>query len=194
MIRCLITDGTASCNEAAWLDHVAAWIAEGVELVQIRERELSARTLADLTRKVLRVPNPHGTKILVNDRADVALACAAHGVHLRDGSVRPEIFARSGLIVSAACHTLTDLGSVQGADFIVLAPIFSPISKLDTNPPLGVDALAEAARISPTPILALGGIHPGNARVCMEAGAAGIAGISYFNGLPCRAARHVAPL
>ena len=76
-IRCLITDGTASNNESKWLDHAAAWIEDGIEFLQIRERDLPVRQLAELTRKVLRLPNPHGTKILINDRADVAIACGA---------------------------------------------------------------------------------------------------------------------
>ncbi len=99
-------------NESRWLDHKAAWLAEGIELMQIRERDLSARQLADLTRKVLRLPNPHGTKILINDRADIAMACGAHGVHLRDGSVLPDVFARLSLqerfLVSVACHSVAE--------------------------------------------------------------------------------------
>jgi len=189
MIRCLITDGTASDgtasdNEPKWLDHIAAWIAEGIELVQIRERELPVRQLAELTRKVLRLPNPHGTKILVNDRADVAVACGAHGVHLRDGSVLPEVFARAGFLVSIACHSIAGLERTRGADFILLAPIFKPLSKKDIRPALGIEAIQEITRISPIPVLALGGIDAANARLCVGAGAAGVAGISYFSGPP----------
>jgi thiamine-phosphate pyrophosphorylase len=188
-IRCLITDGTASHNESKWLDHAAAWIADGIELLQIRERNLPVRQLAGLTRKVLSLPNPHGTKILINDRADVAIACGAHGVHLRDGSVPPEIFARPGFFVSIACHNIADLERTRGADFILLAPIFKPLSKEDTRPVLGIEAIGEITRISPIPVLALGGINAVNARLCVEAGAAGVAGISYFNGLPHRSVR-----
>jgi thiamine-phosphate pyrophosphorylase len=182
------------------MEHKAAWLAAGIELMQIRERDLSARQLADLTRKVLRLPNPHGAKILVNDRADVAIACGAHGVHLRDGSVLPDVFARSGFLVSVACHSIADAQKTRGADFgvdfgvdfILLAPIFSPLSKVskpDSRPALGVTAITELAAATRAPVLALGGITAGNARLCMEAGAAGVAGISYFNGLPTDAAR-----
>ena len=155
MIRCLITDGTASNDENQWLDHIAAWIADGVELLQIRERELPVRQLAELTRKVLRLPNPRGTKILVNDRADVAIACGAHGVHLRDGSVLPEVFARAGFLVSIACHSIAGLERTRGADFILLAPIFKPLSKKDTRPALGIEAIREITRISPIPVFYL---------------------------------------
>ncbi len=184
MIRCLITDGTALQNEPGWLAHAAAWIAAGIELLQIREPDLTPRQLAELTRKVLRLPNPHGTRVLVNDRADVAIACGADGVHLKDGSVLPEIFAHPGLCVSIACHSAGDLEKTRGADFIFLAPIFQPLSKTDARPVLGTGAITEIARISSIPVLALGGINAANARLCLEAGAAGVAGISYFSGPP----------
>lgn len=198
MIRCLITDGTASANESRWLEHKAAWLAEGIELMQIRERDLSARQLADLTRAVLRLPNPHGTKILINDRADIALACGADGVHLRDGSVWPEFFAHlrssSQFLVSVACHSVVDAGKTRAADYIILAPVFKPLSKTDSRPALGVSAITQLTAVTQTPVLALGGITTENARLCMEGGAAGVAGISYFNGLPSVADRPSAPL
>jgi thiamine-phosphate pyrophosphorylase len=180
VIRCLITDGTFSRSQAAWLAHVGHWIAEGVDLVQIRERDLGPRDLAELTRRVLCIDNPHGTKILVNDRADVATACNAHGVHLRDGSVRPEYFARPGFLVTVSCHRFEDAPNLEGADFVLLAPIFKPLSKMDHRPALGTGAITEFTRRSPIPVLALGGINRENPRACISAGAAGIAGISCF--------------
>ena len=86
-----------------------------------------SRELADLTRKVLRIPNPHGTKILVNDRADVAIACQAHGVHLRDGSVSPEKFARPGFLVTVSCHRIEDAHETAGASFVLLRADFQTI-------------------------------------------------------------------
>jgi thiamine-phosphate pyrophosphorylase len=197
VIRCLITDGTASTDESRWIEHKAAWLAEGIELIQIRERDLSARQLADLTRKILGLPNPHGTKILINDRAEVAIACGAHGIHLRDGSVLPKVFSRPGFLVSVACHSIADAEKMQVADFIVLAPIFTALSKLskpDSRPALGVAAITGLTEATRTKVLALGGITAGNARLCMEAGAAGVAGISYFSGLPSDAGRSFARL
>jgi thiamine-phosphate pyrophosphorylase len=180
VIRCLVTDGTLSANEARWMAHVGHWIAEGIELIQIRERDLAVRDLAELTRQVLRIPNPHGTRILVNDRADVAIACKAHGVHLRDGSISPENFARPDFLVTVSCHRIEDAAKTAGAGFVLLAPIFKPLSKIDHRPVLGTEAIAEFTRRSPTPVLALGGIDHDNARACMSAGAAGIAGITCF--------------
>jgi len=161
--------------------HLSHWIVEGVELVQIRERDLPARDLAALTREVLRIPNPHGTKILVNDRADVAIVCKAHGVHLRDGSIAPAGFARPGFIVTVSCHRIEDAEKATGASFVLLAPIFKPLSKMDSRPALGTAAIAEFTRRSSTPVLALGGIDRENAGECIAAGAAGIAGITCFS-------------
>jgi len=148
--------------------------------VQIRERDLEARELAELTRKVLRIPNPHGTRILVNDRADVAMACHAHGVHLRDGSIRPDKFARPDFLVTVSCHGIEDAPNMAGASFVLLAPIFKPLSKMDSRPVLGTGAITEFTHRSRIPVLALGGIDHENARACVSAGAAGIAGITYF--------------
>jgi len=171
LVLCLITDGMD-------LDRIAFWLLRGVDFVQIRERGLEARALADLTRKVMALPNPHGTKILVNDRADVALACGAHGVHLRDGSVLPEAFAGLGLTISVACHSADSVRNTRGADLILLAPIFVPRSKAGI--PLGLGELRKATGLTDIPVLALGGVTESNARECVEAGAAGVAGISLF--------------
>jgi thiamine-phosphate pyrophosphorylase len=164
------------------MTRLAHWVSErGVELVQIRERALATRELAMLTRKVLALPNPYGTKILVNDRADVAIACGADGVHLRDGSPAPALFAREGFTVSISVHRPDKISLAEGADFILLAPIFAPLSKTGVTPPLGTDAIRRARQLTNIPLLALGGITESNAPECIAAGAAGIAGISYFD-------------
>jgi thiamine-phosphate pyrophosphorylase len=180
VIRCLITDGTYIANPIRWLAFAEEWIREGIELLQIRERDLSARELAEVTRKVLGLRNLCGTKILVNDRADVAIACGAHGVHLRDNSPALDLFTRPGFLVTVSCHLAADAEQMKGADYILLAPIFKPLSKDDKRPTLGTGAITAFVRRSPVPVLALGGITPENARACVDAGAAGIAGITYF--------------
>ena len=180
MIHCLITDGSALIDEPAWLEKLEYWIERGVDLIQIREHELTTRQLATLTRKVLALPNPHNTKILLNDRADVAIACGAHGIHLRDHAPDTRRSPRL-LMITRAAHHLDQLPLIQqDADYILLAPIFAPLSETEPTPPLGLEALREACRLTSIPILALGGITADNARQCEEAGAAGIAGISYF--------------
>jgi thiamine-phosphate pyrophosphorylase len=185
LIRCLITNGNFTAGRARWMDHLARWITEGVEMVQIRERDLPARDLAELTKAVLKIPNPRGTKILVNDRADVALACGAHGVHLRDGSILPARLARPGFVVTVSCHCLEDADNTHGANFVLLAPIFKPLSKTDPRPALGIKAITEFCRRSATPVLALGGVSRENIQKCIDAGAAGIAGITCFDAIRC---------
>lgn len=172
----MITDGSAARKPEAWLARIARWIGE-VDFVQIREPELNARELTALTRSVCALERR--AKVLVNDRADVAVAAGADGVHLRDGSFQRAAFA--GLIVSVAAHDVQTVRATSGADLILLAPIFDPISKDSTRPPLGLDTLREAAASVSIPVIALGGITRANARACMEAGAAGIAGISLFS-------------
>jgi thiamine-phosphate pyrophosphorylase len=175
-----ITDGTAAVNEKKWIHHAGSCLERAVDFLQIRERDLSARRLAELTRKVLSLPNPGRTKVLINDRVDVAVACGAHGVHLWDGSVSPEQFARPGFTVTVSCHKISGLNRTHGADYVLLAPIFSPLSKTDVRKPLGLGVLGDAVLISKVPVIALGGITKENAPACIAAGAAGIAGISYF--------------
>jgi thiamine-phosphate pyrophosphorylase len=180
VIRYLISDGSAGRDRSRWLSYIAEWMERGVDFVQIRERDLPVRELADLTRAVVRLGNPHGVKILVNDRADVAIACGADGVHLRDGSVSPMVYSSYKLVVSVACHNLSTVSQMRGANFILLSPIFEPLSKTATDPALGVGAIREATGLTLIPILALGGATELNAPECVNAGAAGIAGIDYF--------------
>jgi thiamine-phosphate pyrophosphorylase len=174
LIRYRITNGLYSRDPEAWLRD----IGNDADYIQIRECDLTARDLAALVRKVqsrVRVP------ILVNDRADVAIACGAAGVHLRSHSVRPmEVKRLAPLLLSVACHEMDDIERNIGADFLIVAPIFHPISKVDTRPPLGLDFLTQFTAESPVPVLALGGITEQNAPLCVAAGAAGIAGIGFW--------------
>ena len=106
------------------------------------------------------------------------------GIHIRDGGPEPGWFRQPGFLVSAAFHRVEDLPDLAEADYIVLAPIFQPISKAGNGTVLGIEALREAARRTNVPVLALGGITRENEQNCVEAGAAGIAGISYFDLAP----------
>lgn len=180
MIRCLITDGSAATDTQRWLEHLARWMRGGVDLIQIRERDLTARELVSLTQRVLALPDRQRTRILINDRADVAIACGADGVHLRDGSVDAAKFRRPEFLISASCHDPHDAAKFRAADYVLLAPIFTPLSKPATSQALGTDAIREFTRHSSVPVLALGGITDQNAAACLAAGAAGVAGITYF--------------
>ena len=177
MIRYAITNGGAP------LDDIRRWLDAGIELIQIREKHLSIRDLTELTRAALALPNPHVSKILVNDRADVAIACGAAGVHLRDGSVSPRqlraILPRH-FFIAVSCHDMAGVEAADSADYIVVAPVFHPVSKDDARATIGLDGLKRFVKSTEVPVLALGGITEANAPYCIAAGAAGVAGISLF--------------
>jgi len=181
-MRYYITDRSQLPANVSLLDCVARQLAAGVEMIQIRERDLSGRELFRLTQAILQLPNPHGSRILVNDRCDVALAVRASGVHLRGNSVaasRIRSIAPAGFLVGVSCHSVEEVrrAAGEGASFAVLAPIFPTPGK---GPALGLGVLGEAVRSVDIPVLALGGVTKDRARDCMAAGAAGIAGISLF--------------
>ncbi len=181
MIRCYITDRRTAGRPL--MDCIAGALADGVDYVQIREKDLAVRELCALVRAALALPNPRGARILVNSRVDVALACGAHGVHLPAGSPAPGELRKLGrFVIGVSCHTIEEVrrAAAEGADFALFSPVFPTISKAAQGPPQGLERLGEAARAAAIPVLALGGITAENAGRCVAAGAAGVAGISLF--------------
>jgi thiamine-phosphate pyrophosphorylase len=184
-IRCYITDRRSLPSGATLIDNITRNLLAGVEWIQIREKDLSARDLFDLTQQVLSLPNPHGTKILVNTRLDAALAAGAAGAHLPTGSPAPQVWRAllpPEFLIGVSCHNIDEVRAAedQGADYAVFGPVFAPRSKASDLEPRGIEGLERAARDVSIPLLALGGITAANAEACIQAGAAGIAAISLY--------------
>ena len=159
--------------------------ADVIDLIQIREKDLSAQALFRLTQRIIELVRPYGVKVLVNDRADVAMAAGADGVHLPGQSIGAAAVRRllgKGLI-GVSCHDLEDLrrAEAEGADFVVLSPVFAPLSKVSTTRPLGLAAFGNMAQAIRIPVFALGGITAENSQSCLDAGASGVAGITLFS-------------
>jgi thiamine-phosphate pyrophosphorylase len=185
VLRCYITDRRRLPSREALLEAIASNVAAGVDWLQIREKDLSARDLFDLAQRVRALPNPAATKVLINTRVDVALAAGAAGAHLPSGSPPPRYWRAitpPDFLIGVSCHTLDEARAAEqdGADYIFFGPVFTPRSKPEDLPPRGLDRLAEAARAVTIPVLALGGITGENASQCASAGAAGVAAISLF--------------
>lgn len=207
-LRCAITDLASSLDTpAARLERIREqtrrWAVDGIDIVQLREKWLESGellALAEAARSVLReVSVKHGqstphTKLLVNGRADVALAAVADGAHLSShpGELTPaqarHLFARAGLaacLVTLSCHSVQEVLAAHesGADLLLFGPVLEKcVGGKRVQEGLGWERLREAcAAAGALPVLALGGIRPADTAACLAAGAAGIAGIRLFD-------------
>ena len=155
--------------------------------IQLRERDLSARELVTLAREVQAVTASRRAQLLINDRIDLALALEGVGVHLRSNSL-PVSVARQMLgtqrLLGISAHSVEEAvqGASQGADYIVLGPIYETPSKQLFGPPLGIHTLEKACRLVRIPIIGIGGVTAARARELRHAGAFGAAVITAILG------------
>ena len=194
MLLYYITDrnsftGADSDRRSELLRCIAAAARAGVDYIQLREKDLDPADLELLAREALRRirDNSSTTMLLINTHTEVALDVGADGVHLPANapsvaSIRTQWFERAQQrpVLGVSTHSLQDVmrADQDRVSFAVLAPIFEKVATGASG--IGLEALREACAVSRIPILALGGVRLGNARSCLEAGAAGIAGIRLF--------------
>jgi thiamine-phosphate pyrophosphorylase len=183
-IICLVTDGRG--DVAGLLDRIRAAAKAGVDLVQIREPELADRELFEVTHRACDAAPGTPTRIVVNERLDVALAANAHGVHLRGSSfsaARTRAAAGGQFLIGRSVHTLDEAIAVEcdgGCDYLLFGTVFASPSKPAGHRVAGVDALREVCARVRLPVVAIGGVTAATVGEVSAAGAAGIAAISLF--------------
>ncbi len=179
----LITGGSATpetfpADTRKILKLIERAAGRGISMVQLREKRLTARQLFELARQSVSITRNSGTKLLVNDRADVAFAAGADGVHLTSRSLpAPAIRANfpAGFIIGVSTHSLETARAAKagGADFITFSPIFPTQSKINYGAPQGSEKLRGIVKdLGGFPVFALGGVNGKNYREVLEAGAA----------------------
>ncbi|HKW64464.1 MAG TPA: thiamine phosphate synthase [Candidatus Acidoferrum sp.] len=192
-------------------EKIATAVAAGVDWIQIREKDLSGKECSSLTREAVRIAassslgasenipksssteatrEQASTRLLVNDRLDVALAAHAGGVHLGEKSLPPEDAQRflkslgreKDFLIGVSCHSLEGAKAAErgGADYLFFGPVFATPSKAAYGDPQGLKRLTEVCSAVALPVLAIGGITLENAADCFSAGASGIAAIRLF--------------
>jgi thiamine-phosphate pyrophosphorylase len=188
----LITDGAATAENfpaksRQTLELIKKAVEAGVSMIQLREKRLSAKRVFELASKAARITKNSNTKLLVNDRADIALAAGADGVHLTSRSLSAEIIRASftpDFVIGVSAHSLEEVerAKLERADFAVFSPIFATASKEKYGAPQGIAKLVEVVEtVGEFPVIALGGIDENNFAEALKTGASGIAAIRFLN-------------
>ena len=180
MTICLVTDR----RRRPPIEQAAEAVDAGVDLIQIRERDLDTSALVSLVLRVVELTRRSPTRVVVNDRVDVALACGAHGVHLRADSV-PASLVRSivpqGFALGRSVHEGDEAVAVaRDVDYLIAGTVFPTASKPGRIDLLGLNGLASIAAAVRVPVLAIGGITLERAAAVAATGAAGIAALGLF--------------
>jgi thiamine-phosphate diphosphorylase len=190
-VLCLVTDRARYGGDVHLLEAIGHAAVAGVELVQVREKDLEAGALYELVRRCVAAVAGTRTRILVNDRVDVALAAGAHGVHLPADSVpavRLRALAPRGFLIGRSVHAAYDAtraAADRATDYLIAGTVFPSASKPAVEA-AGVETLRSITRAVPLPVLAIGGITVERMGSIRQAGAAGCAAIGLF----ADAARH----
>jgi thiamine-phosphate pyrophosphorylase len=185
-----ITSGTTTSQTTPdVLRFLQSVVTAQIPLFQIREKSLPGRLLYELTTRAVEITRGTATRVLVNDRVDIARAAGADGVHLTAQSLPSDVVRNicgADFLIGVSTHSLAEARAAQagGADFVVFGPIFDTESKRAFGAPQGLDKLSEVtSALGDFPVIAIGGITRENFASCIMAGASGIAGIRMFERL-----------
>jgi len=206
LILCYVTDrrslpGHKPAEQSkSLLEKIAAASQAGIEWIQIREKDLSGKDCGALVHAALchagdsTEAKTTASRILVNDRLDIAMAEHAGGVHLGEKSLPIEETARlaagqlpgEDFLIGVSCHSLeaARVATFRGADYLFFGPVFATPSKAAYGAPQGIKRLAEVCGSVSIPVLAIGGVTLANAADCLAVGASGIASIRLFQDAP----------
>lgn len=190
MILHLVTDrrrlaGPVPLEEArrCVLQQVRHAVDAGIDGIIVRERDLEARDLADLTIAIVQLTRGTKTRVVVNDRLDVALTSGADGVHLRSDSIAPAVIRRmtpGGFLVGRSVHGVEEAAAVTGVDYLIAGTIWTSASKQEGRHLLGLDGFSAIVKAARVPVLAIGGVTIDRVGEVAAAGGAGIAAIGLF--------------
>ncbi|HEX6574981.1 MAG TPA: thiamine phosphate synthase [Gemmatimonadaceae bacterium] len=176
-----ITDNLRD-GQSGLIERAAAAVRGGATCIQLRIKDVSARDLAGLAAELVRSV---GVPVIVNDRADIAIAAGAAGVHLGADDVPATAvrsFAPRGFIIGASVGSDDEIRNAAGADYVGIGPVFGTGSKKDAGKAIGIDEFARLAVATGLAAVGIGGINSGNARQVIDAGAAGVAAIAAIFG------------
>lgn len=177
----LITDRKQSTRRTL-VEAVKKACRQGIRAIQLREKDLSGWELYELAGEVQTITSRYDTKLFINDRADIALAVGADGVHCPEAGLSPADIQElnTDLLIGTSVHSTeaAKRAEKEGADFLLFGPVYRTPSKVKYGDPQGIDRLKEVIEAVDIPVYAVGGITPERGRVCLASGAYGVAGIS----------------
>lgn len=178
----LVTDNSL-CRGRPLTEVVAAAVRGGVRCVQLREKNLPTRDFLARAQALKSLLSPLGIPLVINDRLDIALACQADGVHLGQSDMPVDTARRllpPHVFIGWSVETPDDVARTAHlpVDYLGVSPVFATPTKTDTQPPWGLDGLRRVRAQTSLPLVAIGGLHVGNAAAVAQAGADGLAVVS----------------
>ena len=190
----LVTD-QISAGHRTLIDVVASAVLGGVTCVQLREKQLNSRDFFAQAMALKKLLAPLNIPLVINDRIDIALACQAQGVHLGQSDMPVEQARRllpPEVFIGWSVESMEDVArsATLPVDYLGVSPVFATPTKTDTQTPWGLSGLSRVRSLTDLPLVAIGGIHVGNARDILLAGADGLAVVSALCAAPdpCAAA------